>query len=753
MFKLTSRTNDTTASNKAGSVIQNLAVRKKLYSGFGVVLILMIAIFGFGFFGFTTVSHEVEQMNHASEEVAEVAHIEAQFLKLRTFAREFANLGHEEDAKKVEQLAKKIKPGIEHMLETVKAEPEMLEKAKHLKKEFIIYMADFHKAAKLEREFQSLIHKELEPAGEKIVEDLDIIVKKAVAEGNSDVMVFAATAREHALLARLYANILIGRKDESFGEKVKHEFAEFNLALGALGKALRTPHEKELHTELTGLLKHYEETFEKVHKDELELRQLVDHHMKDAGDLLAKDAEWLQDHAMKMEHEIKDETVDTINTAELEMAIVGILGLVLGLVIAYSLGNMVANPVVGMTGAMGDLADGDLEVEIPAQGRTDEIGEMATAVQVFKDNAIEQKRLEAEAEKQREEQKKREEQDRLDEDRRREEKAERERQEAEAQAEAERKEQEAEKARTESEREAERQKAAEQEEKARVEAERAEKISLLTSSFDTNVTSMLGTVTSTVGDMRDTSDTLNQTADTTSERATDVSAAAEQASSNVQTVAVASEELSKSISEIAGQVNQSSEIASRAAADAEQTNEKVLSLANAANKIGEVVELINDIASQTNLLALNATIEAARAGEAGKGFAVVASEVGNLANQTAKATEEIGAQISGIQAATNESVSSIQGITKTISEVNEIASSIASAVEEQGAATQEIARNVEQAAQGTQDVTVNISTVSTAANDTGSAAGNVSEAVTTLDTQATSLRDEVESFIREIKAV
>jgi len=344
---------------------------------------------------------------------------------------------------------------------------------------------------------------------------------------SSNLVVYASTAREHALKARLFANILIGRKDETFGEKVQHEFVEFNLALGALGKAVRTPHEKQLHKELTGLLKHYEEVFETVHKDELALRQLVDHHMKDAGNQLAEDAEWLQDHALEMEHEIKNETIATINTAEMEMAIAGIIGLLIGLVIAYLLGNMIANPVINMTGAMNELAEGNLEVDIPAQGRTDEIGEMATAVQVFKDNGIEQKHLEAEAEKQREEQKNREEQDRLDEDRRREEKTERERQEAEAQAEAERKEQEAEKARTESEREAERQKAAEQEEKARLEAERAEKITLLTSSFDTNVTSMLGTVSSTVGDMRDTSDTLSQTADTTSERATDVSAAAE----------------------------------------------------------------------------------------------------------------------------------------------------------------------------------------------------------------------------------
>jgi methyl-accepting chemotaxis protein len=199
-------------------------------------------------------------------------------------------------------------------------------------------------------------------------------------------------------------------------------------------------------------------------------------------------------------------------------------------------------------------------------------------------------------------------------------------------------------------------------------------------------------------------------------------------------------------------VRESSEIAGDAVRQAQKTVARITALSEAATRVGNVVKLITDIAEQTNLLALNATIEAARAGEAGKGFAVVASEVKNLANQTAKATEEISAQIAGIQTATQDSVSAISGIGTTIGEISGIASAIAAAVEEQSAATQEIARNVQEAATGTSEVTSNISTVSQAAGETGAAATQVLSAAGELSSQATVLRQEFESFIHTIRA-
>ena len=226
---------------------------------------------------------------------------------------------------------------------------------------------------------------------------------------------------------------------------------------------------------------------------------------------------------------------------------------------------------------------------------------------------------------------------------------------------------------------------------------------------------------------------------------------ADEASSNVQTVAAATEELAASVAEIGRQATQSSTVAQAAVAQAEQTNVTVRGLAEASERVGAVVKLINDIAGQTNLLALNATIEAARAGEAGKGFAVVASEVKNLANQTAKATDEIAGQITSIQGATQDAVGAITAITKTIGQINEIAGAIAAAVEQQGSAVQEISRNVQEAAGGTREVTANVGVLSRATDEAGSVVHKVAGAAASLADQASGMREGVAKFLEEIK--
>ncbi|OHC75279.1 MAG: hypothetical protein A3G18_02620 [Rhodospirillales bacterium RIFCSPLOWO2_12_FULL_58_28] len=365
-----------------------------------------------------------------------------------------------------------------------------------------------------------------------------------------------------------------------------------------------------------------------------------------------------------------------------------VIGIVLGVIIALLTSRSIADPVINMTEAMRRLADGELETEIPAQGRRDEIGDMASAVQVFKQNAIERVRLEAE----------------------------------------------------------------QKESDVRVEKEKHAMMNKMADDFESSVGGIVQSVASAATQLQASAEAMAVTSEQTNVQATAVAAASEEASSNVQTVASAAEELSSSIQEISRQVSKSSEIAATAVADAQATDRQIKGLAEAAKKIGEVVALITDIADQTNLLALNATIEAARAGDAGKGFAVVASEVKNLAGQTAKATEEISAQINGIQSATDDAVHAIQNIGKTIGSIDEIAASIASAVEEQGAATQEIARNVEQAAIGTNEVSSNIVGVTHAVGETGAAATQIQAASRELSQQSEMLRSEVDKFLFTIRS-
>jgi methyl-accepting chemotaxis protein len=459
-------------------------------------------------------------------------------------------------------------------------------------------------------------------------------------------------------------------------------------------------------------------------------------------DTITKKIDLLKAVEDRVAGDLQDLTAAIREGAQTTFYVAAIFSLVL-LVITITLSVYIvlgiSRPLMAMTEALRRLADGDKSVQIPAQDQRDEIGEMAGAAQVFKDNAIrmeEMAKQKAEDDRKAAEEKARQEEEK----RQAEQKAEEASREAEQKAEEERRE---------AERKAEEQR---REAEAKAEEQKREAMLALADDFERNVGGIVETVSTASSQMQSTAESMSATAEEVGRQSTAVTEASDHASTNVQTVAAAAEELTASITEIGRQVEDSTRIAQEAVSEADRTNKTVQGLADAAQKIGDVVRLISDIAEQTNLLALNATIEAARAGEAGKGFAVVASEVKNLANQTSKATGDISEQVGGIQEATVGAVEAIKTISKTIENINDIATSIAAAVEEQSAATGEISRNAQEASQGTQDVTANTSGVSQAAAETGSAANQVLTAAGDLSSQSATLREEVQKFLAQVRA-
>jgi methyl-accepting chemotaxis protein len=381
--------------------------------------------------------------------------------------------------------------------------------------------------------------------------------------------------------------------------------------------------------------------------------------------------------------------IEVRDTVQWQMSIAILLIAALVLAAGFFIGRSVSRPLSKMSTAMIDLAKGNFSIVLPGLGRNDEIGEIAQAVESLKVTAEQKARDEAEAKLR---------QDQV------------------------------------------------------AAGQRKQDMIRLADTFESAVGEIVETVSAASVELEASAATLTSTAERAQQVTTTVAAASEEASTNVQSVASATEEMSSSVNEISRQVQESARIANEAVDQAHKTNDRVSELSKAASRIGDVVELISTIAGQTNLLALNATIEAARAGEAGRGFAVVASEVKALAEQTAKATGEIGQQIAGIQSATQESVGAIKEISDTIGKLSEISSTIAAAVEEQGAATQEISRNVQQAAQGTSRVSVNIGDVQRGASETGSASSQVLASAQSLSVESNRLKLELGKFLDSVRA-
>ena len=662
------------------------AIGTRIGAGFAMVLALLVALSVIAYVGLTGVGDKFGTYKSISTNATRVGDVYGDFATLRRFVVAYSDGGEEEVRVRMVKQVEDLRPLMVAAHDAI-ANPERRAIMREAQAAFAEYAANLDRVTQLRAARDQAISGGMNAVGPQVRNTLAAAFDSAMRNQDFRAAAMIGAAQDQLGAVRAGALRVLERFETQAYEEVLQGYAALDRALeraqvasvGATTAQIARGRE---------LAPQYQAAFRNAVAASRALDEMVSVTNARLAERIGERLAVLKVRQQAAVAAVAEEAASEISASVTTSVVISAGAILLGLLGAFAISKGITGPVGAMTGTMRKLADGDLSVDVPSRQNKDELGAMAQAVQVFKDNAIRVRAMEAE------------------------------------------------------------QKALE----AKAAEEKKRAMQALADEFEAKVGGVVSGVSSSATQLQSSASAMSATAEETSRQATAVAAASEEASTNVQTVASAAEELSSSITEISRQVAESSSITGKAVEDVRRTGETVEALSQAAQKIGDVVKLISDIASQTNLLARNATLEAARAGEAGKGFAVVASEVKSLANQTAKATEEISAQIGEIQSATGASVEAMRGIGDTIAKINQIATGIASAVEEQGAATQEIARNVQQAAAGTGEVSSNISGVTQAAAETGTAASQVKDAAVTLGTQATELRKAVDTFLSEVRA-
>lgn len=666
-------------------LFSNLKMGTRITLGFCAMIFLFIALAAVTYFSLGNSKRHFNDYRSLAQATNLIGRLQANVLLMRLGVKDFIIKNDTSAIKKIKAHLKEAKT---LHLHTQKS--KLTSKQKKLVESIGTSLIEYNTGFDLVMSLQGSRNKSvatLNTAGSKLQKLLESIAKASFKNNDLRATYLISQIQKNVMFARLKIQKYLFDNDLVTADYALNGIEEARKNLNILVKLL----DEDETFKTTKLIKEnlivYSQTIEQVNKHTLDRNYEISGTLDTLGPFIAENID-----SLKLELKTEQETLGPRAIFEIEQiitltVIASLASLILAITAAYIITRTISRPIRAMTNTMRILATGEVEQAIPAIDHKDEIGDMAKAVKIFKDNAKERLLLQSNNKKD-----------------------------------------------------------------ALAQSQRQQRIELLIEEFRTEAFELLQSVNVNMDLMQETTKKLAVISLQASNQAARAGGASEDASSNVQTVATASEELGRSIREISQQITKSTDIVTNATIAADKTNEQVTKLANGAQRIGDVVSLISDIAEQTNLLALNATIEAARAGETGKGFAVVAQEVKQLAEQTGNATEEISFQITDIQISTNEAVAAIKDIVTIMEQVNEYTNSIAISIKEQDAATNEISKNAQEAAFGTKTVYENVEGVSSAVCETRNSAEKMETSSEMVALDSRNLASRVERFLSDVTA-